>query len=216
VSVTAFVFDFDGLICDTETSAFETARAIYEEHGVELTVAQWQDRIGTHGRHWLADLEAAIGPLDDREALNERRRLAHRERLLAEDALPGVAEFTRRAVAAEIKLAVASSSSRQWVTDHLDRLGLLDRFAAICTCENGVPAKPHPAVYRSALDALGAMEHQAIAFEDSPHGIRAAKAAGLFCIAVPNRMTAGLDLAHADRIVDSFSDLDLDLLRLDR
>ena len=51
------VFDFDGLICDTETSSFEVAREIYAEHGVELTLEQWQDRIGTHGRHWPADLE---------------------------------------------------------------------------------------------------------------------------------------------------------------
>jgi HAD superfamily hydrolase (TIGR01509 family) len=210
------VFDFDGLICDTETSSFETAREIYAEHGVELTVAQWQSRIGTHGRHWLADLEAALGPLSDRDALTERRRLAHHERLLAEAALPGVAEFTARAVAAGLVLAVASSSSAGWVTDHLDRLGLLDRFSAISTSENGVPAKPEPEVYRLALEAIGIDASEAAAFEDSPNGIAAAKAAGLYCVAVPNRMTTGLDLTAADVIAPSFLELDFDLLRLDR
>jgi HAD superfamily hydrolase (TIGR01509 family) len=207
------VFDFDGLICDTETSSYETAREIYAEHGVELTVAQWQTRIGTHGRHWLADLESAIGPLSDREALTDRRRLAHHERLMAEEALPGVAEFTERAVAAGLVLAVASSSTALWVTDHLDRLGLLDRFSAISTSEDGVPAKPEPAVYRRALDAIGVDASEAAAFEDSPNGVRAAKAAGLFCVAVPNRMTTGLDLSAADVVVASFLDFDLDLLR---
>ncbi|MEY2404633.1 MAG: hypothetical protein QOD38_2184 [Acidimicrobiaceae bacterium] len=210
------MFDFDGLICDTETSSFETAREIYAEHGVELTVAQWQSRIGTHGRHWLADLEAALGPLSDRDALTERRRLAHHERLLAEAALPGVAEFTARAVAAGLVLAVASSSSAGWVTDHLDRLGLLDRFSAISTSENGVPAKPEPEVYRLALEAIGIDASEAAAFEDSPNGIAAAKAAGLYCVAVPNRMTTGLDLTAADVIAPSFLELDFDLLRLDR
>src|SRR4051794_41278325 len=105
------VFDFDGLICDTETSSFEVAREIYAEHGVDLTLAQWQDRIGTHGRHWLADLEAAIGPLDNYDALVERRLAAHHERVRAEQALPGVADFTARAVDAGLVLAVASSSS---------------------------------------------------------------------------------------------------------
>lgn len=208
------VFDFDGLICDTETSSFETAREIYAEHGVELTVAQWQSRIGTHGRHWLADLESALGPLSNRDALTERRRLAHHERLLAEEALPGVAEFTERAVAAGLTLAVASSSSMGWVTEHLERLGLLDRFSAISTSEGGVPAKPDPEVYRQALQAIGVEASDAVAFEDSSNGIAAAKAAGLYCIAVPNRMTTGLDLSAADEIVPSFLDLDLDLLRL--
>lgn len=210
----ALVFDFDGLICDTETSSFETARDIYAEHGVELTVAQWQSRIGTHGRHWLADLESVLGPLPERDALSERRRLAHHERLLAETALPGVAEFTARAVDGGLVLAVASSSSMGWVTDHLERLGLLDRFSAICTSEDGVPAKPEPEVYRRALAAIITDADDAVAFEDSPNGIKAAKAAGLYCIAVPNRMTTGLDLSSADRIVPSFLDIDLDLLRL--
>jgi len=206
------VFDFDGLICDTETSSYETAREIYAEHGVELTVAQWQSRIGTHGRHWLADLEAAIGPLSDREALTERRRLAHHERLLAEQALPGVADFTARAVDAGLALAVASSSSLQWVSDHLQRLDLLHRFSAISTSEDGVPAKPEPEVYRRALTAIGVEPSDAVAFEDSPSGIAAAKAAGIFCVAVPNRMTTGLDVSEADMVVESFLKLELDAL----
>ncbi|MEY2432240.1 MAG: hypothetical protein QOC92_1965 [Acidimicrobiaceae bacterium] len=209
-----FVFDFDGLICDTETSSYETAREIYAEHGVELTVAQWQSRIGTHGRHWLADLESAVGLLSDRDALTERRRSAHHERLLAEEALPGVADFTARAVDAGLVLAVASSSTVGWVTEHLDRLGLLDRFSAISTSEDGVPAKPEPEVYRRALDTIGVDASEAAAFEDSPNGVAAAKAAGLFCVAVPNRMTSGLDLSAADMVVPSFLELDLHALGL--
>jgi HAD superfamily hydrolase (TIGR01509 family) len=212
----ALVFDFDGLICDTETSSFESAREIYAEHGVELTVAQWQTRIGTHGRDWLADLEAEIGPLADRDALSERRRLTHHERLLAEAARPGVMDFTARAVQGGLVLAVASSSTLQWVSDHLERLGLLDRFAAISTCEGGVPAKPEPEVYRRALAALGADASEAVAFEDSPNGVTAAKAAGLYCIAVPNGMTTGLDLSGADKVVASFLEIDLEDLGLHR
>ena len=208
------VFDFDGLICDTETSSFEIAREIYAEHGVQLTRVQWQDRIGTHGRHWLADLEAAIGPLSNFEALVERRRLAHYERLQAEQSLPGVEEFTLRAVEAGLTLAIASSSTVSWVTDHLDRLGLLDRFSAISTSEEGVPAKPEPEVYRRALVAIGVEPDEAIAFEDSPNGVAAAKAAGLFCMAVPNRMTRDLDLSAADRVVDSFLEIEIDHLGL--
>lgn len=212
-TVEALVFDFDGLICDTETSSFDSARDIYAEHGVDLTLEQWQSRIGTHGRHWLADLEAAIGPLRNRDELTERRRRAHHERLLMEQALPGVAAFTARAVDVGLRLAVASSSSFEWVSGHLERLGLLDRFSAISTSEGGVPAKPDPEVYRRAIDAVGARANEAIAFEDSPNGVAAAKAAGLHCIAVPNRMTRGLDLSAADAVVGSFLEIDVEHLR---
>jgi HAD superfamily hydrolase (TIGR01509 family) len=204
------VFDFDGLICDTETSSFQTAHEIYAEHGVELTVEQWQSRIGTHGPHWLTDLEAVIGPLSNRDELTERRRLAHHERLLVEEAAPGVADFMDRAVAAGLVLAVASSSSVQWVSDHLERLGLLDRFSAISTSGEGVPAKPDPEVYRRALAAIDVDASAAAAFEDSPNGVKAAKAAGLFCVALPNRMTSGLDLSAADMVAESFLKLELE------
>lgn len=213
MTLRGLVFDFDGLICDTETSSFETAREIYAEHGVELTLERWQTRIGTHGRHWLSDLEAEIGPLSDFDALVERRRLAHYERLQAERSLPGVDEFTARAVHAGLRMAVASSSSAGWVIEHLERLELLDRFTAISTCENGVPAKPEPEVYTRALAAIDVAPEHAIAFEDSPNGIAAAKAAGLFCVAVPNRLTKSLDLSAADALVDSFLEIDLDALQ---
>jgi HAD superfamily hydrolase (TIGR01509 family) len=214
VKLRGLVFDFDGLICDTETSSYEIARDIYAEHGVELTTARWQDRIGTHGRHWLADLEAAIGPLPNFEALVERRRLAHHERLQAEKSRPGVDAFTLRAVEAGLTLAVAASSSLSWVTDHLERLGLLDRFSAISTSEEGVPAKPEPEVYRRALTSIGVEPDEAVAFEDSSNGVAAAKAAGIFCVAVPNRMTRDLDLSAADLVVESFLELELDALAL--
>lgn len=213
MTISGLVFDFDGLICDTETSSFECAREIYEEHGVELTLERWQDRIGTHGRHWLSDLEAAIGPLDNFDDLVERRRLMHLERLRAEAALPGVSHLIESAASRGFSLAIASSSSVEWVTSHLDRLELLHHFSVISTSEDDVPAKPHPEVYERALRALGVAAADAVAFEDSPNGVAAAKAAGLFCIAVPNRMTEGLDLSAADRVVRSFECVDLALLR---
>ncbi len=79
------------------------------------------------------------------------------------------------------------------MSGHLERLGLLERFSAISTCEHGVPAKPDPEVYRRAIVAVGADASEVVAFEDSPNGIAAAKAAGLRCVAVPNRMTGDLD-----------------------
>ncbi len=208
----ALVFDFDGLICDTESSSFETAKTIYADHGVELTVAQWQDRIGTHARPWYADLEAVVGALPDLDAVMERRRSAHHEQVRAEAAMPGVDAFVVAAAEAGYGLGVASSSSPGWVTEHLDRLGLLDRFSVV-SCANGdVPAKPDPRVYRLAVEQLGVSAAEAVAFEDSPNGVAAARAAGLRCVAVPNRLTESLDLSAADVIVGSFLELQIENL----
>jgi HAD superfamily hydrolase (TIGR01509 family) len=208
----AIIFDFDGLILDTETSSYETARMVWAAHGAELTLATWQRHIGTHRRHWLDELEDIVGPIADRDAVLEQRRLAHHERLLAEVALPGVHDFVLSAHRAGVRLAVASSSTFDWVTTHLERLALLDYFDVIVNCEGGIPAKPAPDVYEAAVVALEADPSQAIAFEDSPNGVAAAKAAGLMCVAVPNRMTAALDLRAADLVVDSFVGIDLDAL----
>jgi HAD superfamily hydrolase (TIGR01509 family) len=211
-TLNALIFDFDGLILDTETSSYETARAVWADHGADLTLAAWQVQIGTHRRHWIDELEDIVGPIPEREAVLEQRRLAHHERLLSEAALPGVHDFVVGAHRAGLSLAVASSSTFDWVTTHLERLELLDYFDVIVNCEGGVPAKPAPDVYEAAVAALHVDIAQAIAFEDSPNGIAAAKAAGLVCVAVPNRMTAALDLRAANLLVDSFVDLDLDAL----
>lgn len=208
----ALVFDFDGLILDTETSAFETARDVWAAHGAELTLTSWQRRIGTHNRPWIDELEALVGPISDRDAVLERRLAAHHERVAAEVAMPGVHDFVVGAHRRGLALAVASSSSMGWIDEHLGRLGLRGYFAVISCCEEGVPAKPEPDVYRRAVEALDVAPAGAIAFEDSPNGVTAAKAAGLRCIAVPNRMTADLDLSAADQVVPSFLDIDLDAL----
>ena len=208
----ALIFDFDGLILDTETSSYETARVVWADHGAELTLAAWQLQIGTHRRHWIDELEDIVGPIPERDVVLEHRRLAHNERLLSEVALPGVHDFVLAAHRAGVRLAVASSSTFGWVSTHLERLELLDYFDAIVNCEGGIPAKPAPDVYEAAVAALEVGTAEAIAFEDSSNGIAAAKAAGLVCVAVPNRMTAALDLRAADLLVDSFVELDLDAL----
>jgi HAD superfamily hydrolase (TIGR01509 family) len=133
----------------------------------------------------------------------------HRERILAERVLPGVERTIDAAVAAGLLLGVASSSSAEWVGSHLARLGLLDHFAELACRTADVPPKPAPDLYLAAVGALGVAPHEAIAFEDSPNGVAAAKAAGLWCVAVPNGMTRGMDLGAADLVVASFEDVEL-------
>jgi HAD superfamily hydrolase (TIGR01509 family) len=108
-----------------------------------------------------------------------------------------------------MRLAVASSSPRSWVGGHLERLGIIDHFDHLRCADDVRQVKPDPELYLAALAALGVAAHEAIALEDSPNGVLAAKRAGLFCVAVPNSLTRQMPLDHADRLVDSLADLPL-------
>ncbi|MGH9139366.1 MAG: HAD family hydrolase [Acidimicrobiales bacterium] len=216
MTVDALVFDFDGLILDTETSAFTTAADVFTAHGLALDREWWLTIIGTADhRHWSEVLEEALGsPIAEREAVLAARRARHYELILEESARPGVDELTAAAQGASVPCAVASSSPRQWVDEHLERLGLRPRFAALC-CRDDVPVgrtKPAPDLFLGACEMVSASPARSVALEDSPNGLMAAQAAGLVTVGVPAGMTATLDLSVADMVVSSLLDVDLDPL----
>jgi HAD superfamily hydrolase (TIGR01509 family) len=120
--------------------------------------------------------------------------------------MPGVAEVIASATAAGLPLAVASSSPSGWVEDHLDRLGLIGHFEAIRGRDHVDRAKPDPDLYLAASAELGCDPSEVVAIEDSRHGCRAAKTAGMTCVVVPNRITR-LDVpTDADFVIDSLLD----------
>lgn len=213
--IRALLFDFDGLLVDTEEPVYRTWRQDYADHGFELTLGTWSACIGTlDGFDPLEDLAARVGETFDREAFLVRHRARRDALLAATDLRPGVRDHLDGARAAGMRLAIVSSSGETWILDHLRRLGEDEGWDAVCAA-NGDPArsKPAPTLYLEALRTLGARPDEAVAFEDSPNGILAAKRAGLFCVAVPNAVTAALDLSGADLVVDSLADLPLgDLL----
>ncbi len=211
MAVRAFLFDFDGLILDTELASRAGWELLYREHGQELPADRWATLVGTHGE-WdpMAHLEELVGEPLERKALNERR-YAHEIALIeAEELRPGIEEYLAAAQRHGLKRAIVSSSTRRWVDLHLERLERAVGWDAICTADrNPARAKPAPALYLEALEVLGVAASEAVAFEDSPNGVRAAKAAGVFCVAVPNEVTRdlGLDEAGADLVLDSLADL---------
>lgn len=207
------VFDFDGLVLDTETPEFVSVSAVFAEHGAELDPRWWASIIGTADHpHWSELLEQELGrPIDDRDAVLDRRR-SHHHALIAEQSVrPGVVELVDEAAAAGVPLAVASSSSREWVEGHLDRLGLLERFTALRTRDDvgRERTKPQPDLYLAAAEALGAPPGRCVAIEDSPNGVAAACAAGMPVVAVPAGMTAGTDCSAAQLVVSSLTDVTL-------
>ena len=148
----------------------------------------------------------------DRAAIRARRRRCHAELVAAQPLLPGVLDYIAAAGRLGLRLGVASSSSRDWVVGHLTRLGLDRHFAAVICADDVARTKPDPALYLAALAALDLRPEEAVALEDSPNGIAAAKAAGIFCVAVPNPLTRRLSLAAADLQLASLADLPLDRL----
>jgi HAD superfamily hydrolase (TIGR01509 family) len=211
VTVRALLFDFDGLIVETEGPAFRAWRETYERHGAELTLADWSAAVGTlQGFDPIARLEELTGLAFDADELRDLTWAEHR-RLVADEALrPGVSEYLAGAFALGLDIAVVSSAGTAWVTGHLEQRGILDSWHSIhCADGDASIAKPRPDLYLAALGALGVRAGEGVAIEDSPNGVAAAKAAGLLCVAVPNAVTRELDLSAADLVVDSLADLPL-------
>lgn len=209
--IRAIVFDFDGLIVDTEGPIFDAWRRIYRERGQDLPMERWLTIIGTASGAFdpVRDLAARTGQPLDADELNALERLYYREATALQQLLPGVDEYLRDARQLHLRIAIASSSSRTWVTEHLDRFGIGHHFDAIVCREDVTRTKPDPELYQTALRSLQVDADAALALEDSSHGIRAAKAAGLFCVAVANPLTANLDLSQADLRLPSLSAMPL-------
>ena len=209
--VRALIFDFDGLIVDTEGPGFRAWSEVYEAHGCALPFEKYSACIGTIGGFDLHGyLEEQSGRSFERSELERACKARWLELVNDQQLQPGIATCISAAKARGLKLAIASSSTRKWVARNLRRFGLLGQFDTVCTRDFVSAVKPDPALYLLALEKLAVTADEAIAFEDSPPGILAAKRAGLFCIAVPNSLTKDLPLDRADRRLSSLEELDLD------
>lgn len=212
----ALIFDFDGTILDTETPEFQSWEKIYRHLGQILPRDLWLAAIGLGPGELnfnpYTHLETLLRTPVDREALRARRREMYLAALSTEPIRPGVVDWLEEAARRGLSIGLASSSPRDWVQGHLERLGLRGHFAALYTCDDVARAKPHPELYEKTAAHFGLAPAECIAIEDSRNGVASAKAAGCYCIAVPNPMTVSLDLSAADRVVASLTELSLERL----
>ena len=208
--IRAVILDFDGLILDTEEPIYRSWLEVYKAHGEDLPFDRWVQTVGStsamfHPQH---NLEERLGRSLPQEVL-ERRIGRRTEMILAQGALPGVVRLLEEATAMGLRVGLASSSTSDWVGGHLARLGILHHFDCMRCRDQVANAKPEPDLYLAVLDCLGMPASEAIAIEDSPNGVLAAKRAGLRCVAVPNSITAGLDLGQADVLLGSLAEVTL-------
>jgi HAD superfamily hydrolase (TIGR01509 family) len=202
----AVLFDFDGTLWDSETAVYQVMRDLYREHGHDLSIETWSEAVGTLDAfdpyvvlHELTDAGFDLHAV--RGETEERIRAAARDVALR----PGVDAFLREVDAAGVRRALVSSDTRTWVRTNLAHLGWSEGWAAV-VCADGVVehSKPKPYLYVTALEALGVPASATFAVEDSPNGIRAAKAAGVRCVCVPNEVTSRFDVSEADVVYTSF------------
>ena len=213
MTIRGIVFDFDGILVDTEKSEFSAWVEIYQRYGAEITFQEWSACLGTSQDAFnaVAELEKKIGRnFPDPKVIWQEQAAMSLSRAMLQPPLPGVMDVLDRADQLGLRLAIASSSDRMWVIGHLDRLDLTRRFQGVFTKDEVFPVKPDPGLYSAAIKHLDLRPEETIAFEDSPNGIRAAKAAGMICVAIPNHLSGSLDLSKADFMVSSLSTQPLD------
>ncbi len=218
MTIQALIFDFDGLILDTETVEFEVMDELYGQHGHRLQRERWVLNLGTHGQTDLyADLAALVGRPLDLASLRERQHTRFLARCDALALRPGLADLLEAARARGLALAVASSSGGSWVERWLERHAIRQYFGCVRTSEHVRHVKPAPDLFLSAAAGLGIAPEHCVVFEDSPNGMRAAAAAGMRCVAVPIALMAGYELPPVTLQLQLLSDLTLDelLARLD-
>jgi HAD superfamily hydrolase (TIGR01509 family) len=209
------IFDFDGIILDSETPEYESHRRIYQRCGVTLTVEEWCGVIGTwsegHDEQWFARLCARSADAPARDAyFAERRRIF--DLIVPAGPMRGVRELLTLLREAAIPMAIASSAPARWVIGAVERLGIRPLFDAVVTGDEVAHRKPAPDVYLEAARRLGVDPQRSIAIEDSAPGVTAARAAGMKTVAIPHWLTERHDLSGADLTVAHAGELTLDRL----
>jgi HAD superfamily hydrolase (TIGR01509 family) len=209
----ALIFDFDGLILDTETPEFDVLNEIYAEYDVELSIEKWGQIIGGSGAvefDPVSDIKQLTDVNIDHQPLLDRWRAEADARIAANPILPGVVDTLDEAEQCGLKLAIASSSPHSWVDTHLIRLGLFDRFQHIICADDVTHTKPSPDLFLLALNKLNVSADRALIFEDSPNGVKAANAAGIPVVAVPNPVTSQLRFKGENLLLGSLAEFSLE------
>ncbi len=205
--IRALVFDFDGLILDTESALIRSYADIHAEHGLPFDEDLFLRSVG-HASYAF-DPWRSFTPTADRATLETQRRALNRVRDTELQVLPGVLALLDAAADAKVHISLASNSDHAHCERHLNRLGLLPRFEFLACRDDVTAPKPEPDLYRLVLNHFGLRGIEAIAFEDSYTGSLAAKRAGLWTVVAPNPSTSHHDFKHADLQLNSLADTTL-------
>ena len=213
MTLAAIVFDFDGLIVDTENPGFVSWQEIYQAFGATLHIGDWRHATGyVAGFDPAIHLEKILGRRLDWSQLIPKRDARNWELTLQARVLPGIEPLMRSARERHLRIGVASNSGNGWVEGGLLRLGLREFVDTVVTRDMVINPKPAPDIYLKTVQTLQVEPGNAVALEDSEPGCRSANRAGLKTVAIPNRFSERQDLTVADLIVKSAVELNLERL----
>lgn len=203
------IFDFDGVLVDTEWAIYQSWVHLYAREGQEISIATYAPCLGAGYSHWdpAAHLEKLTGKTYDWAIETPARQAMLEADLERMGLMAGAAELMDWCEEQGIGMAVASSSSRRWVQGWLEKLDIYHRFAGVFTRTDGYPVKPDPALFHAAQQCLGLQRDECLIIEDSENGTIAARNAAIPCVAIPNRMTSASDFSRAARQFDTLRDL---------
>lgn len=208
--IKGIIFDFDGLILDTETPLYRAYNEVFQSYQTELPLEIWQKEVGTSSTFNSLDyLERQINRKVNQEELRKRTQEKIAYRISIEKARPGVHSYLKEARRLNLKIGLASSSSYRWVSEHLKRLNLYHYFHCIKTADDVERVKPDPSLYIEAAKCLGIDVENCLVFEDSANGAKAAKLAEMKCVIVPNDITATMDFCEVEYRLSSMRDIKL-------
>ena len=208
--IKALIFDFDGLLIETETCDYQAWLEIYREYGLDYPIHECQQLIGTYKNVPvpLDRLDRLRGPID-REAIDARRKKRSTKLALQQELLPGVMEYLEDAYRLGLQTAIASSSPRSWLDCFLEPRNLTRFIQVIVTGDTVSQVKPSPELFNNALLKLGVNPGEALILEDSVNGLKAARTAGVRCVIIPSSLTRGMDFHEADLVLESLGALPL-------
>ena len=207
--IRGLIFDFDGVLVDTEWAIYQSWVHLYAREGQEISIATYAPCLGAGYSHWdpAAHLEKLTGKTYDWEKETPLRQARIEADLATRGLMPGAEELLQWCEEQGIPMTVASSSSRRWVQGWLERLGIYDRFQGVFCRTDGYPVKPNPALFLAAQECLQLPKEACLIIEDSENGTIAAQNAGIPCVAIPNRMTTASDFSRAAYRRESLADL---------
>jgi HAD superfamily hydrolase (TIGR01509 family) len=211
MKIKGIIFDFDGLICDTETPEVRAWEALFSEFGLTFPFDRYQETIGAihNDDSPFVFLEEMLDHPVDRCEVKEGF-LHYRNKLIAAEPMrPGIFGYLNESRKEGLHIGLASSSPRSWIDHHLSRFRLLDFFSCIKTCNDVSNTKPDPELYIKSLECMQLQGHEVIALEDSPNGVSAAKKAGIYVAVFPNEVTRIFKFINADLVINNLEEMPL-------
>lgn len=206
----AVIFDMDGVVVNTEPLSHRANKAFYESLGIEVTDDVYATFIGNSDKNIVQKIKDIYGIDTDCDTLVEQGLGYYCDAFDADDTLelmPGVKDLIMDLHANGMTILLASSSSKVKIERVFNRFGLNPYFSHKISGADFEFSKPHPAIFLDAVAKSGFTADECIVIEDSTNGIKAAKAAGVYCIGYKNEEDSLQDTSLADAVISDFSQL---------